>query len=56
MVHRRAANSGEGKRPRSAREIAHDEIASVRGEGALPRNRCNQKIPHVRIVLRAAFA
>jgi hypothetical protein len=56
VVHRRAANSGAGKRPRSGREIAHDEITSVRGDGVPPRNRCNQKIAHVRIVLGAAFA
>ncbi len=56
MVHRRAANSGAGNPPQLAREIAHDEITSVRAGGALPRNRCNQKIAHVRIVLGAAFA
>ena len=56
VVHRRAANSGAGNPPQLAREIAHDEITSVRAGGALPRNRCNQKIAHVRIVLGAAFA
>jgi hypothetical protein len=56
VVHRRAASSGAGKHPRRLPRIAHDEITSVRGDGAPPRNRCNQKIAHVRIVLGAAFA
>jgi hypothetical protein len=56
VVHRRAANSAAGNRCRSRREIAHDKIMSVRGDELRPRNRADQKIVHVRIVLRAGFA
>jgi ribosomal protein S13 len=55
-VHRRAANFAAGKRCRSYREIAHDKIMPVRGGELRPRNRTDQKIVHVRIVLRASFA
>jgi hypothetical protein len=56
VVHRRAANSAAGNRCRSRREIARDKIMSVRGDELRPRNRADQKIVHVRIVLRAGFA
>jgi len=55
-VHRRAANSGAGKRNSGGQEIAHDRIASMREDSLRLQSGRRQKIVHVRIVLGAGFA
>ena len=53
VVHRRAANSAADKHRRNCLETAHDEMRGFRPQLANP---ANQKIVHLRIVLRAGIA
>lgn len=56
-VHRRAANSAAGKLVTQFPDTVHDTIVSARVGGLSQlRNRADQKIAHLRIVLKARFA